>query len=410
MYKLLIADDEKQISDGLRDLINWNSLGFEITGIFKDGSEVIEFLKKYEADVVLTDIKMIFQSGIDVAKFVYENNIPVQIVLISGYSEVELAMMAIKYNVNDYILKPIDIDLLTEAMIKIKDKLDYEGDISKQKSILDHYERNIEEIKDVFFEELIIGSFKNENYIQSMFQLLYPRLDFAKSYCFTLILGLKNYNRFMQTHWNQTSNDLYNCLSNCINTTSAEIEYKLISKSKDELQLIGIVTDCSQVQKNSVEIQIEKNIACLQNDILKLLPITFQIKSLLIYQGIPDLVSAATPFQKMAHEGDMIEQAKKYIVEHIMDDISLEDVAEKFYFSQYYFSRLFKAKTGENLIDYIIRVKMDKAAHLLKNHKYKIYEISDMVGYKNHQYFTKVFKRYSGYTPNAYRSLQKGRF
>ena len=103
MYKIIIADDEKFIQEGLVNLIDWKSLGFEIAGVFEDGADVIEYLNTMPVDVVLTDIKMKHISGIVTAKYIYENEIPCKVVFISGYKEFDLVLQAIKYGVEDYI-------------------------------------------------------------------------------------------------------------------------------------------------------------------------------------------------------------------------------------------------------------------------------------------------------------------
>ena len=67
MYKLVIADDEIIIREGLMDLVDWNSLGFEIVESFSDGQEIIEYLEYVLPDLILTDIKMSHVSGLEVA-------------------------------------------------------------------------------------------------------------------------------------------------------------------------------------------------------------------------------------------------------------------------------------------------------------------------------------------------------
>ena len=58
MYKMIIADDERIIREGIYNLFDWQELGFEICGVFSDGQEVIEYLEYMPADLILTDIKM----------------------------------------------------------------------------------------------------------------------------------------------------------------------------------------------------------------------------------------------------------------------------------------------------------------------------------------------------------------
>ena len=70
-----------------------------------------------------------------------------------------------------------------------------------------------------------------------------------------------------------------------------------------------------------------------------------------------------------------------------------------------YFSRVFKNETGEKFVDYLVKVRMEKAKKLFEMSKYKTYEISEIVGYKKSKYFGKLFKNYTGYTPTEYRSM-----
>lgn len=98
----------------------------------------------------------------------------------------------------------------------------------------------------------------------------------------------------------------------------------------------------------------------------------------------------------------IIKKATDYIKKNCAKDISLEDVANHVYLSTVYLSRLFKLQTGENYSDYMLRVRMNKAIDMLREGKYKIYEISNKVGYKSSKYFTRLFKKYTGYTPTDY--------
>lgn len=98
-----IVDDEEIIRDKLSSIIDWASLGYELAGIFEDGNEVISFLRNNDVDVILTDIKMIFCTGIDVARYVHENKNNAKIVLISGFQDFEFARQAMSYGVNHYI-------------------------------------------------------------------------------------------------------------------------------------------------------------------------------------------------------------------------------------------------------------------------------------------------------------------
>ena len=106
----------------------------------------------------------------------------------------------------------------------------------------------------------------------------------------------------------------------------------------------------------------------------------------------------------VSSEKQLIQNAKKYISEHCCDDISLETVAKNIYVSPVYICRVFKEQTGQNFIDYLTDMRMQKAMELLKDGRLKVYEVSDAVGYKSLKYFYKLFKQYTGTTPTEYRN------
>lgn len=98
----------------------------------------------------------------------------------------------------------------------------------------------------------------------------------------------------------------------------------------------------------------------------------------------------------------IVELVKEYVEKHHNEKIMLSVVAEALGVSQGYLSNYFKKQTGKNFIDYVNEVKIDKARELLEQHSYLIYEVSDMLGFDNQYYFSKVFKKITGYTPKEY--------
>ena len=100
---------------------------------------------------------------------------------------------------------------------------------------------------------------------------------------------------------------------------------------------------------------------------------------------------------------DPIEIAKKYILEHIEKDISLEDVANKLGFNSSYFSQIFKRKTGKTFVKYRTNLRMERAKEILLRQDVRIIDIPFMIGLNDHPHFTKTFKEHTGYTPSGYR-------
>lgn len=100
-----------------------------------------------------------------------------------------------------------------------------------------------------------------------------------------------------------------------------------------------------------------------------------------------------------------IEKAVEFIRAHYSKDISLEEVAQHAGMSGSYFSTFFKQETGDNFIDYLTRLRIDKAKSLMTDAELRLYEISQLVGYQDVKYFSRLFKRHVGATPAEYRQF-----
>ncbi len=104
---------------------------------------------------------------------------------------------------------------------------------------------------------------------------------------------------------------------------------------------------------------------------------------------------------------ELIQTIKDYVYENIANKLTLKDVANFFSYSPNYLGRIFKEHTNENFNDFLIRTRMRKASELLKETDLYIYQIVDMIGYKNMTYFNRIFKKYYGITPGKYRKQSR---
>ncbi|OXM86755.1 response regulator [Paenibacillus rigui] len=101
-----------------------------------------------------------------------------------------------------------------------------------------------------------------------------------------------------------------------------------------------------------------------------------------------------------------VKEAQKFIISHLSADLSVQLISDVLNMHPTYLSRLYKLETGENISEYITRLKMEKAILLLKTSTKKIYEISIEIGYQNPHYFIKLFKKHFGSTPQEYRNMK----
>ncbi|WP_410496891.1 response regulator [Cellulosilyticum sp. ST5] len=102
----------------------------------------------------------------------------------------------------------------------------------------------------------------------------------------------------------------------------------------------------------------------------------------------------------------ILQKAMDYICENYTMSITLNELAEHTYVSTYYLSRMFKKELGKNFVEYLNEVRIDRAKELLKDNKYKTYEVAELVGIQDPHYFSKIFKKYVNMTPTEYKDSQ----
>lgn len=98
----------------------------------------------------------------------------------------------------------------------------------------------------------------------------------------------------------------------------------------------------------------------------------------------------------------LVAEVEKYVEGNLNTRLTLKDIAEYFAFSPNYLGHIFKEETGENFSDFLIRKRLEKARMLLSDHRLKVYEVADLLGYTNYNYFSRRFKEYFKVTPSEY--------
>lgn len=119
MLKVLIADEEPRVGLLIKQLVQWDKLGLRLAGMYTDGKSALDGIEKERPDIVITDIRMPVVSGLELISLTTEKYPDVHFVVISGYRNFEYAHTAIKYGVEDYLLKPIDDAELNAVLEKI---------------------------------------------------------------------------------------------------------------------------------------------------------------------------------------------------------------------------------------------------------------------------------------------------
>lgn len=159
MYSLVIVDDEQDVRKAVVSTIDWDSLGFCVAAEAENGVEALDLVHKLNPDVLITDIKMPYMNGLDLIKAVRDTNPAMKILMLTGYGEFEYAKSAIKYNIVEYLLKPITAQSLTDTLQSLRKMLDEEREeISNIEKLKKGYQESLPVIREGFLVSLVTCS------------------------------------------------------------------------------------------------------------------------------------------------------------------------------------------------------------------------------------------------------------
>ena len=150
IFSIILADDEQQILYGMKKGIEWERLGFKVAGVAQNGKEALELMEEVHPDLVISDIKMPFMDGLELAKHIHEDYMNTKVILFSGWDDFEYARLAISYGVSEYIMKPIDYEEMQKLLIKMHEELDKE------------YNEKMNRLRQQFFNRLVTEPMEEE--------------------------------------------------------------------------------------------------------------------------------------------------------------------------------------------------------------------------------------------------------
>lgn len=129
----MLVDDEDFVLEGLRDAIEWESYGIELAETANNGAEALERLAVSEApiDILITDIKMPVMDGLQLIETLHSNQYPCKMLVLTGHEEFEFAKKAIRFGIFDYLLKPVEIESIHEALLRLSETIREEKERSE---------------------------------------------------------------------------------------------------------------------------------------------------------------------------------------------------------------------------------------------------------------------------------------
>ncbi|MCX7710747.1 MAG: response regulator [Clostridia bacterium] len=352
----MIVDDEEIVRLELKKAVDWAKLGFYIKIEARNGQEALEKLGEDSVDLVVSDVKMPKIDGIELYKELKDHAQCTCTIFLSGYSEFSYVRPALVLGAFDYILKPLEAEKVEEILIRAHQFLEEKTKEKKEK-------------------EALLKSIEHP-------PASYP-IEGEKQLLTYVLRGDEKAKQVMEAILQELRD------RNCDDDSIHQITLLLIANiSKSVQKRHPFIIKFSNIEKLSVESAGYS--------------VGFQELVINAKKQVGELLNIIRSF-KLDQKDNVVMKACEYVLNNVERDITLRDISEQFFISRNYFCSLFKKETGENFLEYVTRAKMERAKILLREHNLKAYEVSSILGYKETAYFSKLFKRYSGYSPTEYR-------
>jgi len=397
MAKLLIAEDDELIREGLKQLIDWDELGIVIAGEARDGAEALTLFHRDNPDIVLTDIRMPHVDGLALIESIRRARPVTKFVIISGYDDFQYVRKAIHLQVEDYLLKPVSAEELKQVMATCCEK------IARQENGLRFSDESELRLKHNILLRWIENRIDEEQLREKLgiLQIDVKRIDLyqagiiartgngspvprsmaeaAKAFAATEGWGqafAKNDGEIVVIAFGRNRNE---------NEFSGENTVKM-NRLRDKLvSLTGSDWRCALGMPVG---QIDRVHRSYQDAARQL-----------------SLAAGKAPAVK-GPENKVILQMKHYIRDHYNEPLSIKQIADHFHFSSIYLGRLFKEQTGCYFSDYVNEIRINEAKALLRSSTLKPTEIAVRVGYADPNYFFRKFKQLVGISPTQYRDSE----
>ncbi len=407
MRTLLIADDERTIREGIANAIDWESLGISSVMLAANGQEAFDTIVNQQPDIVIIDIIMPEMTGIEVIDYFSKGSERPEFVIISGYDEFHYAQAAVRYHVNEYLLKPCNPQEIKTTVEQIVARLDQRQSLAEaQLHMQEHLNLIIPQAKEQILRNFLIdNSVNNQELLRELFEQ-----D-----------GLKQLVLF--TGADSTYYPRLHAFKRCIDETSTLLGWSVSAIIKDAVVLVFNADAAGRLSDLMMEIcklklglpptgmrGILSDQVCideLPNQYQEALEASRHLAPSVAWDLIPKSIPLIDVC--MAYYSEPVQQGIIYVNDNLDDDsLTLNHIATAVLFvNPDYLGRLFRKELGIKFSDYLLRLRMEKAKQLINNSvELKVYEVAEQVGFGDRTaYFSQVFRKYTGMLPSEYKSM-----
>lgn len=411
-FKVMIADDEPIIKDGLLSFIDWEALNCDVVSMVDNGIQAKEELATHPIDILLADIRMPGLNGIELAEHVHRFHPQTKVIILTAYPHFNYAQSAIKYNVFEFIVKTNPIEKLLAAIKRAISVITQEREeMNKVKHLESKIDENIPAIRNKFLADVMHGLMASDKDILNKAQDLHVILTEYYVLLFganTITYGEKQIEFNEYSEIMRSIHRLFMQKFKHLNPYFLFLGYEKIcvilpftphQQFSHINELINYCHDVLSLSTLPQDITIHIGVSERHESLIDL-PIAYQ-------QALRSLVNKniekTLQFQNQGHHHIVINKIIQYIEQHFHEKITLDTLATYVHMNSSYLSRLFNKEIGESLTDYINRIRIERAKQLIVDSDLNINEITYMVGFSDPSYFSNTFKKFTGVTPREYK-------
>ncbi|AIQ25314.1 response regulator [Paenibacillus sp. FSL H7-0737] len=413
--KVLIVDDESFVRRSLSEMLGSANHNFSIIGSVENGLEAIQLLKEQAIDLVISDIRMPGMDGLELSKHIHECYPDTETILLTGYQDFSYASQAIRYGVREYLVKPNSVENILEVVTSVYQRLELK---KQHRQVSQLREKNLREKR---LSDLLYGI--PLPYFEE--QLIPPFHSFV-------IITVNHLGDVMPQYWSEQAmyaaviNILEECFSLYANVVGIQEEQEAIimlfypdeqSERIDEALTQEMMIKLSSLLKSPFSAGISNphyDLGALATAYHESLQACQQLKKdstrPVIYYSDVSMCSASpqlTEQLQVKATRRVISMMIEAMNSRLQENLSLKMIADELYMNPTYLGRLFKDDVGECFSSFLTKLRIQKAIELLNNVTLKVYEVSELVGFKDPAYFSLIFKKYMGMTPQEFQKHNK---
>jgi len=407
LLKLLIVEDENKTREAIHSCMNWSELDIGEVREASNGVKALQMIEEYVPNLVITDIRMPEMDGIELVSRLKQDYPDTAVIIISAYSDMAYMKSAIKYHAVDYILKPVNVSELEQA---VRISVERIRSNEKRQKALDLMEDNLILLREKWLRSIVNGETSSPAEWQrnrESFQMDYPdeyvfftaAVRFVEMESFDSLLFRKTIQNQVQAiihHHTKRYPFLYSFPNRdheivvVMGGPPAELTHEALSALYIEMSA-SIESHCF--------IKTEMYIGPKVSDLREL---ARSYDALAPIDDEPDGASRYSSTQD--RDSKLVQSIKNQVAETYWNEaLTVNDIAKGLSYTSAYICTIFKKSTGITLNNYINIYRINMSKQLLDDVSLRISDIAEMVGFNSENYFSKVFKKIEGITPSEYR-------